>query len=177
MTTNSAGLETLEIVFLRDRQRLLGFVRRAGAGDEAEDILHEAWLKIEGLKDRPLPDQPIAYLYRVLHNLMLDRRRGARRAVRRDAEWADIAGPETAGVSDEPGIDHRMIASEEFRAAQAAVEALGEPTATIFRRHRIDGVTQREIAADLALAISTVEKHLRKAYAAMIAWRGARDDD
>ena len=60
MTARSDDLETLEIVFLRDRRRLLAFVSRAGAGDEAEDLLQEAWLKVEALKDRPPPGQPLA---------------------------------------------------------------------------------------------------------------------
>jgi len=176
MNAKNAVPETLEAVFLRDRARLLGFLARAGAGDEAEDLLHEAWLRIEALGDRPQPDQPLAYLYRMLHNLMLDRRRGLRRAARRDTDWADAAGSAVPGVSDEPGTERRIIAAEEIRAVHQAVEALGEPTATIFRRHRIDGIVQRLIAEELGLAVSTVEKHLRKAYAALIAWRRARDD-
>ncbi len=176
MPTVNGDPETLEIVFLRERQRLLSFVVRAGAGDEGEDVLQEAWLRIETLRDRPRPDQPVAYLYRMTHNLMLDRRRGIRRSLRRDSEWADAAGGAMPGVSDQPGDDRRMIAAEEIRAVHAAVDALGEPTATIFRRHRVDGIVQRVIAEELGLAISTVEKHLRRAYAALIAWRSDRDE-
>ncbi len=176
MNAKNAVPETLESVFLRDRVRLLTFLNRAGAGDEAEDLLQEAWLRIEALRGRELPEQPLSYLYRLLHNLMLDRRRGAMRSTRRDTEWADISGSAALGISDDPGSERRMIAEEEVRAIHAAVEALGEPTATIFRRHRIDGVVQRRIAEEQGLGISTVEKHLRRAYATLLAWRRARDE-
>lgn len=176
MNAKNAVPETLETVFLRDRARLLGFLVRAGAGDEADDLMQEAWLRIEALRGREVPDQPLSYLYRLLHNLMLDRRRGAMRSARRDTEWVDVAGSAAPGISDEPGNERRLIAAEEIRAVREAVAALGEPTATIFRRHRIDGVVQRRIAEEMGLGVSTVEKHLRRAYAALIDWRRARDE-
>lgn len=176
MNAKNAAPETLEAVFLRDRARLLGFLARAGAGAEAEDLMQEAWLRIESLRGREEPDQPLSYLYRLLHNLMLDRHRRETRSTRRDTEWADISGGAVPGISEEPDNDRRMIAEEEIRAVHAAVAALGEPTATIFRRHRIDGIVQRRIAEELGLGVSTVEKHLRRAYAALIDWRSMRDE-
>jgi RNA polymerase sigma-70 factor (ECF subfamily) len=37
----------------------------------------------------------------------------------------------------------------------------------IFRRHRIDGLPQRQLAEEFGVSLSTVESDLRRAYAAL----------
>ncbi|MES2495921.1 MAG: RNA polymerase sigma factor [Pseudomonadota bacterium] len=163
---NSTGLEA---VFLSNRDRLLGFLRAHGAGDAAEDLLQELWLKISSAPSGPIA-QPLSYLYRAANNLMLDRYRSQQQATKRDHEWTEAATT-VPGQSDAPSTERRLIAREQLRLAQAALDALGERPAAIFRRHRVDGVGQRDIAAEFGVSISTVESDLRRAYRAMIELR------
>jgi len=114
----------------------------------------------------------MSYLYRMLHNLVIDRRRSSRRLLHRDTQWAEARD---AGAA-QPDSERRLLAIEEVRTIHAAIDALGEPTATIFRRHRLQGQTQRAIAGELSMGLSTVEKHLRRAYAALLSTRKAGDD-
>jgi RNA polymerase sigma-70 factor (ECF subfamily) len=165
---------SLEEVFLDERVRLLAFLRRIGAGEDAEDILHDAWIRIRSL-DRPMPAEAISYLYRTLHNLVIDRRRSSRRLVHRDTHWAEAVG-DASGRCAQPDSERRLLAIDEVRAIHEAIDALGEPGADIFRRHRLQGQTQRAIADELEMGLSTVEKHLRRAYAALLAFRRAGDD-
>jgi RNA polymerase sigma factor (sigma-70 family) len=159
----------LEAVFFENRARLLGFLRHAGAGDQAEDLLQEAWLRLNAASAAGVEiAEPLSYLFRLLHNLMLDWRRGEIRTRRRDESWADVTGSAHRGVSEEPAGERVLIARATLAAAQRTLDALGEPTAGIFRRHRLGGLTQRRIADELGMGLSTVEKHLRKAYRAMI---------
>lgn len=167
--------EALGAILLAHRPRLLAFLQAIGARDEAEDLLQEAWIKVSALGDF-LPDEPLSYLFRLLHNLLLDRRRGDGRAVRREAQWAQVHAGDLAAISDDPGEERRLIGRQELLSAARAIDALGEPTASIFRRHRIDGVTQRVIATEFAMGLSTVEKHLRKAYRALLLLRGTGDE-
>ncbi|MCE3309775.1 hypothetical protein LB322_15875, partial [Staphylococcus aureus] len=60
------------------------------------------------------------------------------------------------------------IAREQAALAEAALQSVGTRAAGIFRRHRIDGVEQRTVAAEFGVSLSTVEGDLRKAYRAMI---------
>jgi RNA polymerase sigma factor (sigma-70 family) len=161
---NASGLES---VFLENRERLLRFLVAHGAGDAAEDLLQELWIRIAGSPRGPI-GAPLSYLYRSANNLMLDRHRADRQASRRDHAWADSAGPSEAGISDAPRGERVLIAREALGHAQAALDALGPRTAAIFRRHRIEGVAQREIAAEYGLSLSTIESELRKAYQALI---------
>jgi len=165
----------LEAVLLANRGALLGFLRAHGAGDAAEDLLHELWFKITAAAPGPVA-QPLAYLYRAANNLMLDRYRSARQAARRDEDWVDATGAASPGHSDAPASDRMLIAREHMRLADAALTGLGPRAAAIFRRHRIDGIAQRDIATEMSISLSTVESDLRRAYAAMIALRQRLDD-
>jgi len=164
----------LEAVFLSNRDKLLGFLRAHGAGDSAEDLLQELWLRIAAAPTGPIA-QPLSYLYRAANNLMLDRYRSQQQAGKRDQAWIDAATT-VPGTSDEPSSERRLIAREQLRIAQAALDSLGERAAAIFRRHRIDGVGQREIAGEFGVSISTVEADLRRAYRAMIELKGRLDE-
>lgn len=167
----------LEACFFENRARLLSFLRHAGAGDQADDLLQEAWLRLNAATPaRTQIAEPLSYLFRLLHNLVLDWRRGEVRTRRRNESWADATGPARAGVSEEPAGERVLIARAQLMAARRKLDELGEPTAGIFRRHRLRGMTQRRIADELGMGLSTVEKHLRKAYRAMIELAETLDD-
>ena len=157
----------LEAVFLANRETLLRFLRARGGADAAEDLLQEVWLRAATADTGPIAE-PLSYLYRTANNLMLDRHRSATRGQRRDQEWSDAAGGAVPGVSDAPSAERILIGRERLRIAEAALAALGDRAASVFRRYRIEGVSQREIAADLGISLSAVEKDLQKAYRAMI---------
>lgn len=164
----------LEAIFLNSRGELLRFLRARGAGEQAEDLVQELWLKAAAGASGPIQD-PLAYLYRTANNLMLDRHRGAARARARDEAFVD-ATTGLSEASDEPDAEAALIARERLHTAEAALAALGEKTDTIFRRFRLDGVSQRRIAEEQGLSLSSVEKHLQRAYRALAGLRSRLDD-
>lgn len=166
----------LEAVFLGNRERLLRFLKAHGAGEAAEDLCQELWLKLQASRPGPVA-RPLSYLYRAANNLMLDRHRSQAQAAKRERDWSDMTGGTISGRSDEPASDRAMIAREELVRVQAALAALGPRVEAIFRRHRVDGVGQKEIAAEQGVSLSTVESDLRKAYRALIELRSSLDED
>jgi RNA polymerase sigma-70 factor (ECF subfamily) len=67
----------LSAVLIANRAPLLRFLRARGAGDDAEDIMQELWLKVDRLEaEGPIAD-PRAYLFRMADNLMHDRVRAS----------------------------------------------------------------------------------------------------
>jgi len=60
---------------------------------------------------------------------------------------------------------------------QRVFDELPERTRTIFRRFRLDGEPQRQIAADLGISVSAIEKHLTRAYEAVAAAKLRLDGD
>jgi RNA polymerase sigma-70 factor (ECF subfamily) len=165
----------LEAVYLENRDALLRFLRAHGAGDSAEDLLNELWLRLRDARPGPLA-QPLAYLYRAANNLMLDRYRSERQAAIRARDWSDATGTTHPGRSDAPAGDRMLAARQELDRAQTALAALGPRVEQIFRRHRLDGVPQRALAAEFGVSLSTVEADLRKATATMIALKRSLDE-
>lgn len=157
----------LEQVYLLNREALLRFLHARGAGDEAEDLLQELWLKASAAVAGPVRDA-LPYLYRAANNLMLDRRRSALRQAKRDHEWAAPDSGAAEQAMDAPSSEQAAIARDELVATQRALASLGERTETIFRRFRLDGVNQRDIAAEQGISLSAVEKHLQRAYRALV---------
>ncbi len=165
----------LEAVFLANRPRLLAFLRAHGAGDAAEDLLQELWVKSSAAATAPIA-QPLAYLYRAANNLMLDRHRAKRQSDQREQGWARLGDGVIPGSSDAPSSERTLIAREQLAAAEAALEGVGSRAATVFRRYRLEGVSQRDVAIELGISLSTVESDLRRAYRAMIDLRRTFDE-
>lgn len=164
-STQAAGLEA---VFQALRPDLERRARAMGAGDDAEDVLQDVWIRLQASRG-PIAN-PRAYLFRMVYTGVLDRRRGRLRTSTREAAWVrDERDVDPSTVAE---AERAVIARETLAAVQARLEALGDPAALIFRRHRIDGQTQRRIAEDLRMGLSTVEKHLRRAYAAILGLEG-----
>jgi RNA polymerase sigma-70 factor (ECF subfamily) len=164
----------LKAVLLANREKLLRFLASHGAGDAAEDLLQELWIRVSTASQGPVA-QPLSYLYRAANNLMLDRYRSMQQAAKRDADWVSVATSGT-GEADEPSAERPLIAREQLRLAEETLDRLGARAAAIFRRHRIDGVPQKVIAREMNVSLSTVEADLRVAYRAMVDLRRQLDE-
>lgn len=106
---------------------------------------------------------PISHLGKYLHqtaaSVLADyaRRRSARRA-----EAHVEFNPDIHGESD---FDPERIVSgrEDMAAATAALLSLPERTRTIFVLRRLDGVPARDVAEQVGISVSAVEKHMMRA--------------
>lgn len=166
----------LQAIFFENREPLLRYLRARGAGEQAEDLVHEVWLRASTHNSGPVA-HPRSYLFRIAHNLMIDIHRADGQRQRREQLWEDVNGSFGDERSDEPSAEHRMVARGMLERATHVIDELGEPTTTIFRRFRIDGVGQKVIARDLSVSLATVEKHLQKAYRAMAALKREFDTE
>lgn len=150
----------LRAVFLRERAVLLRFLAaRLGSVDEAEDALQDAWLKLDGATVGPVAN-PAAYLFTMVHNAALDRRRAALASAVREAHWLD-AQPT---ASERPGAEAALIARQRLHQIEAALAALPEDVGRAFRMFRLEGVPQKQIARTMGVSLSVVEKLLQRAY-------------
>lgn len=158
----------LEAVYLDNRDKLLRFLRARGAGEAAEDLVHDLWLKVAGRSDGPIAN-PVAYLYRAADLLMIDRYRSLRQAERRDQAWHD-------GQQDHPATaptpEREVGARQEAAKVTQLLRSLGDRKTTIFHRARVEGVPQRVIAAELGISLSTVESDLRDVTRALVKLKG-----
>jgi RNA polymerase sigma-70 factor (ECF subfamily) len=158
----NAGLAAL---LEAERRSLLRFLAaRCGDPSEAEDLLQELWLKAATMD----PTGPIAngraYLFRMANNLVLDRARARRRAMRRDREWIGHDEPATGAIElrpdPAPSAEAGLIDAEEAQMVRRAVAALPEGARRALLLYRFEGHGQGEIAAIMGISRSGVEKHL-----------------
>lgn len=166
----------LSAIFMANRAALLRFLRARGAGEDAEDLLQDIWMKLEAKDLGPVAD-PVPYLYRMANNLMLDRYRSATRRGRREQDWAEGAGGVMADPTDDLPVDERLILNQKLDEARGVLRALGPRVEMVFRRFRIEGVGQRVIADELGVSLTTVEKDLQKAYRAMLTLKQKMDTE
>jgi RNA polymerase sigma factor (sigma-70 family) len=166
----------LEEVFFENRDRLVRFLLARGAGDAAEDLAQEIWLKISAGQTGPIAS-PLSYLYRVADSLMIDRFRSQRQAAKRDRVWSDVTSGAIPGVSDAPSPERQLAARDFVRLVAELLARLEPPrVAEVFRRHRIDGVPQRQVAEEFGVSLSTVESDLRTAYRALADLKERHDE-
>jgi RNA polymerase sigma-70 factor (ECF subfamily) len=78
---------------------------------------------------------------------------------------------------DRPSPEQALIARERLALISKALAELPERTLFVFRRYRIDGVPQREIAGEIGISLSAVEKHLQRAYRTVVETRKRLDAD
>ncbi|MEG3083347.1 sigma-70 family RNA polymerase sigma factor [Sphingomonas sp. PB2P12] len=161
------------------RQQLVRFFTgRTGSAAEAEDVVQEIWLRTAEATTGPIAN-PLAYLHRIGMNIVLDRVRANGRRSRRDTGYADSM---TTIVGDE-AVDETPSAfdavSGRQRIAQLATALAGPPEGAmrVFRRHKIDGLSHAEVAAEFGITRSAVEKHIAVALKHLRKALDDRNDD
>lgn len=137
------------------------FHARLGPQAEVEDLLQELFVKVREAGDEEVLNPP-AYLYRLAHNLMLDRLRTDRRRGAREAEWRRTHHVSVGAldVVDAPDAEASAIARQRLEKIATALASLAPQTQEVFRLHKFEGLTHAETAARLGISRSSVEKHI-----------------
>lgn len=157
------------------RPTLIRFLLARGAlPEDARDLIQELYLKLDRV---PLATvtEPRAYLYRMADNLLLDRRRSALRRSRREDEWTGLNSGIDRERDEYPAADRVLIARERLTVLTGALDALPERSSEAFRRFRIEGESQHDIAAAFGISVSAVEKHLQRAYRVVLGVKAQLD--
>ncbi len=142
--------------------------RLVGAAD-AEDLVQEAYAKLLCAPDWRGICNPVGFTMRVVHNLALDRLRRAR-IIRID----QIAAADLMEIRyDGPDALAVLSGKTELAALVAAVDRLPSQCRKVVRMRKFDGLAPQAIADSLGLSVSTVEKHLAKGLAMLVAGRTA----
>lgn len=174
MEHDADGQAELAKLFMANRAAILRYLRGHGAGDAAEDLLQDLWIRV----DAAAPEHAsTGYLMRMAHNLMIDRARTARQRGRREHSYHRDALSAHGEADAAPGPERTVLAREELRRVQSALGSLGPRTEHILRRHRLQDTPQRQIAAELEISLSAVEKHLQRAYRVIAGLRAEIADE
>lgn len=140
-------------IFVAHRQKLTdyanGIVKDAA---RAEDLVQEAFLRFNTAARERLVHDPVRFLYRVVRNLALDRRRRATLEESYAAEFPDGITSDLA--SNEATPEREAIARQELKRVEDALAALPERTRIAMEMHRLGGCTLQEIADHFGISVS-----------------------
>jgi RNA polymerase sigma factor (sigma-70 family) len=129
----------------------------SGAQD-IEDLVQETYIRIYALPDYDRVESPKALLFRIAHNLAVERAR------RQKAQATDtMADLETLSVySNEAPPDEQTDARRRFESFCAAVERLPPLCRRVFVLRKVHKLSHAEISEVLGVSPSTIEKHVAK---------------
>ena len=149
---------------------------------EVDDILQDTYVRLCQVGKPEQIQHPKSYLYRTARNLALD---SLKRAENRVTEpWTEEfeSSRDLAGLALDETYE-QAASSEEFGHFCEAVRQLPVQARRVFVLKKVYGYSQREIASELRLAESTVEKHIALAvrrcaiYMQEQAWRESGEDN
>jgi RNA polymerase sigma-70 factor (ECF subfamily) len=146
--------------------RLLGRLRgRLWPSADCEDLLHAAFLRFERYRQTvPVRDHE-GFLLRTAVNIGIDEQRRGRWIDHRliDSACETFAAPA-------PLQDEALAARERLARVKEGLDRLDPKTRRIFLMQRLEGKKYREIAVELGLSQSAVEKHIAKATQFLVEW-------
>lgn len=138
---------------------------RGRTADDTDDLIQEAFLRLQlYCRDKPVK-QPEAFLVRTALNLSVDERRRAHNRL------TVAARVETLPLVDtRPAPDEVLATQQRLQQVKQALDALSPRAREVFLLHRAEGYSYGQIAERLGIGVSTVEKHMAKAVLFFDAW-------
>jgi len=130
---------------------------------DIEDLRQDVYLRVCEAAQQQFPAQAKPFVLTTARNLLINRAR-RERVVPIEA----IADPDTLNLpADIPGPDRTVVARDELRRLQAAIDHLPPRCREAIILGRIEGLNGREIAERMGIAERTVSEHLAKGIAAL----------
>jgi RNA polymerase sigma-70 factor (ECF subfamily) len=132
--------------------------RKLHSPQDAAEIAQETFLRLYRLDHLDKIDDTRAFLFRVASNMAIDQ---LRRKVLRDKyrSYEENEMGEQHSASPEQIVE----AEEQLRVIYQAVESLPLKCKQAFLLHRLSGLSYSEIADEMAVSVSSVEKYILQA--------------
>jgi RNA polymerase sigma factor (sigma-70 family) len=136
--------------------------RRTRNRADAEDLLHSAYLRLARYGSQHPVADPAAFLVRTAFNISIDNYRHEK-VLQNQAEATDLE--DAAPLQDEV-----IAARVRLARVKAGLNKLTPRTREIFLMHRLNNLKYHEIASQLGISQSAVEKHIAKAVLFLTEW-------
>lgn len=154
---SSMTTEELEVAFRAHATELRSFLHRQLRNPEtAADLTQETYLRLL----RQPPRKPVlnlrGFIFKIARNLAIDHARSRQTRERLDEGTAYLY--EVTGES--PALFDVVVAQQELAAMAAALHRLPIQCQEIFTLCRLRNLPHKEVASQLQVSVSTVEKQL-----------------
>lgn len=167
-TGNASARVPLAALLEQHYGELLAFARRRiGSASLAEDVMQDAWVRVSAEKLHPAGTtgvaavgNPVAYLYRVITNLVIDRQR---QSIARERHEVDDEQATDVVATEAPSPFRVVAGQQEYALLEEAVAALPARCREVFILYRARHMSMQEIASHLGISSKTVENHIANA--------------
>jgi RNA polymerase sigma-70 factor (ECF subfamily) len=148
---------------------LRGWLRgKSSLGFDIDDVVQETYAILAAKATVDGIANPKTYAFQVAYSVILQQLRQSR--VVPIAAMVDVGTLEA--VIEDPSPEQALLARDELRRVQRAIEALPRQTRTAFVLRRVEGLSQAEIAKRMRLSEHTVEKHIARGIKSLLAQFG-----
>ncbi|MCS3419846.1 sigma-70 family RNA polymerase sigma factor [Pseudomonas yamanorum] len=128
---------------------------KLGNRQVAEDVVHDAYVRVLGRASEVPIEQPRAFLYRTALNLVID---GHRRNALRQDEPLEVLDSEERFALSSP--HHCLDHDQRLEMLERALAELPALCRDSFLLRKIDGLSHLQIAGRLGISRALVEKHI-----------------
>lgn len=132
--------------------------RLLGNATEAQDVAHDAYLRVYPAVTAQTPERPEALLYVTARRLAINRLK--RRSI---SPLSREPMDEATAEAGTPGVAQQVMARQELALLEQAIAELPEGCRNVLLLRKVELLSHREIAGRLGIAISTVEKQHARA--------------
>ncbi|MBL8268639.1 RNA polymerase sigma factor [Steroidobacter sp.] len=150
----------INALYRRYQRALVRFLtRQRFSREEAADIVHDAYVRMHQVPDVAGIEYPQAFLYRLVSNLARNdekHRRYIRGQGTVDVQSVDVP-------TDAPGPHRLLQGQQELALVRQAFNELSPKCRRAFAMHRFDGCSYAEIARELGVSVSMIEKYISQA--------------
>jgi RNA polymerase sigma-70 factor (ECF subfamily) len=123
---------------------------------EVEDFCQEVYIKVYEAARTEAPKSVRPFVFAIARNLLINRMKRAQIVPIETA--VDLEAMNLA--ADEPSAERAVIARDELRSVQAALEQLPRRCREAVTLRKIEGLSMREIATRMGVTLNTVNAHL-----------------
>lgn len=157
ITTDDPG-HAVHHLYQAHRGWLVGWLRaRTDSLTDAEDLAQDTFCRLLRRPRKETLQQPRSYLSSIARGLVIDHYR--RLSLERTYLDALALQPEATV----PSLEDQALVLEALISIDRLLDGMPEKMRTIFLLSRLDGLTYREIATQLSISQSSVQKHMQTA--------------
>lgn len=153
-------------LYLQKRPKLLRFLLVRFRDDTiAEDVLQNVYIKLKKASfDQPIHNDE-GFLVRLTNNAALDYLKQSARRKSRDHTWSELRTQSIGGepIHDQPEADRVVDGRKKVTRLAGLIQQLPPKCREVFIAHKLRGVSYSDIAQNMGISRSMVEKHMTKA--------------
>lgn len=138
--------------------------KRGCSHEDSEDLIQQAYLRVIEYCRRVEVREPERFLVRTVSNLTLNARRDQGRRPHTEVPLEELLLIDMAPLPDEA-----LAAQKRLHDVVNALQSVEPRCREAFLLHRVDGLSYQQIARQMGVSVSTVEKRIARTMAVLLA--------